>query len=326
MKPITNVSLSLPDVKFGSFSDRVIELCNHAFVPMYFHVIKKYWNNSMFARVRSPTFYSDMDSGVFEVCLPTLMDVEENMGYYRIVIQVIPELSNENKREYANSLKKPFKRPMGRIDSEFIVLVAPTRTLKAKRERQFVRGYRQKAGFMVGTFLSKVPEIVVKNILIVIAKFLRTRLKKFIEAFRLNDWWEGATCWIDKKYPLYYKKSIVNVIERISLSMTSAVKCIFHMVRWIDQKIRDLLAEIGKQSMIQLAIKKIDELKPLLWLISQDQKGFGSRTDLNRLLEPLLVVSQAGKQFSKHSSKHRPLSSRHHRWVDSRLPRRPPSG
>lgn len=244
---------------FGLFSDRVIELLNHSFSPMYRRVFKGYWDNSMFARMRKAYFHSDIQNGYYECYIPTFESVEVNMKYYRIAVQVVPELSKEIMKQEAAKLHHPRITPVGVVDSQLLCIIAPTRTSEAKKSRQFIRGYKTKAGFLVGAFLSKLPESCVKRVLTVITQFIKKRLVAFLSSFHLEERLQHK----HRINTLYYS-NVTSIVERISLSLANAVRCLSHCFHWLKTKIRHIYAEVGRQNLINEAMHRINVLTPLL--------------------------------------------------------------
>ena len=244
---------------FGLFSNRVIELANHAFSPMYRRVFKKYWDNSMFARMRRNYVHSDQRNGYYEIYIPTFESMESNMKYYRIAIQVVPELDSDVIRRETHKIRRKRITPVGTVDSELTCIVAQRRSDKAREKEEYFRGKHRYIGNMTGYFIHYLPESIIKRILMVVTGFLENRLKALLSSFHLTPQLQRQ----HNPDTLYYS-TITSIIEAISLSLANAVRCISHSFHWLKGKIKHILREVGRQNQMRKAFNKITELKTLL--------------------------------------------------------------
>lgn len=279
------------DNTFGLFSDRVIELCNHSFSDMYRRIFKGYWDNAIFARMRKPYFKSDFSEGYYEIYIPTFEDPEGlNMRYYRIAIQVLPELDNDIMRREELKLRKTKvcdgNGPAGSVDSELLVLIAPHRSAKGIEENQFLRSHRtypQVKGYLTAAIIQKIPETVVKRLLKIIANFIWRRMRAFVKSWRL-----GSLIGEYSENVLYYIVS--NILEaKNQMSFANALRCLYHTLNWILKKIEHIWAELGRQAQIKVVIGKIEELKPLLHEIRSSPQYMKNNGD-PPFLEPLIQM------------------------------------
>ncbi len=109
----------------GGYAERILERFQGLFVPMFRRVHEPLWNNSVYAYVRRPYYYVDWDQGLAEYYVPTVLDGENRMHYYRVVVSVYPYLDRGTVKVEAGRLEVPFTSPAGVIDSESVFLVAP---------------------------------------------------------------------------------------------------------------------------------------------------------------------------------------------------------
>lgn len=246
---------------FGLFNESILEQCNHTFSLMYHHVFKGYWHTSMDARMPRNYCTTQWQNGTYEVYIPTRSNMENNIQYYRITVKVLPELDWETVKEQLPDSMRQTIRPNGIVDSELIVFIAPKRSEKARKERQFLRGFRhiKKRGYLTAIVINPIPEICMKRMLTLIANFLKTRIKKLLEKLNFQPWqydYKG------KEY-LYYSK-LVDIIESFSYSIATTLRSLSHSLNWILMKLKHTLRQIGRQSMAKMAINKFFELKTLL--------------------------------------------------------------
>jgi len=279
---------------FGLFSDRVIELCNHVFSPMYRRVFKKYWDNSVFARMRRPYFESDIQDGYYEIYIPTFEDIEGwNMRYYRIVVRTVPELDKETLREESLKLRRTRvangRGAAGRIDSELIIIVAPKRSDEARKQKQFLRAYRtypRVKGFLTAPVINPDPETCAERIVRIISNFLKRRIKALLRSFRLERLYDQYY----REERLYYS-NIVFILEKISLSIANAVKCLSHSLNWLSNKLRHIRKEIVRQRRIWDVLREIKKLKPLLEELRKSPRYLRNEQE-PRIIKGLMEVLQ----------------------------------
>lgn len=249
---------------FGEFSDRTMELLNHVFSPMYRRVFKRYWDNNIYARMRRPYFKSDIINGYYEVFIPTFEDPEgDNMRYYRIAVKVLPELDRETLMDESARMRSSRvcggRGAAGRVDSELIVLIAPRRSGKARREKQFLRARRTHPsvkGFLTAPIINPSSEVCVERLLKIVTNFLKRRLKNFLRSIRLEHLYDEYY----REERLYYS-TIVYIVEKISWSLANAVRCLSHSLNWLHRKLVHLKAEIKRQAHIWASLKAIKKIK-----------------------------------------------------------------
>lgn len=234
---------------FGLFSERVLELLNHSFSGMYHGIFKEHWHNSFVANMNRNYVSTDWKNGVYEVFIPTFSHAELNMNYYRVVVKVIPEADRMVVREEAENIHAPICKPLGVIDSETMFIVAPRRTLTARKQRQFVYGLRKSVGHMVCPIICNVPEICVKRILVLVSNFIRKRLRKMLESFNLEN---HAVYYREER--LYY---ITNILASVSWNLSNALQCLSKTLSWVIGKLKMVYGEIGRQNVVKECIWEV---------------------------------------------------------------------
>lgn len=281
------------------FRDRIMGLCNTAFSPMYRKVFKGYWHTSMISRVKKNQVNTNWSSGEYEAYLPTQENMDRNMNHYRIMVKVLPEVDRDIIKAHLKDLMRPRVQPCGAIDSELIVFVAQKRTDKGIRERQFLRAFNHSPpihlnfrtpGYRTAIIISKVPEIIVKRLLMIVANFLKVRLQKLLKALKLEPWMIDYI----KEERLYY----MNKIEHFSPSITTMIKSMSHAFNWVFTKLREVTREIGRQNMVHSVIEPISRLRETLTAIKNQASPFKLGPEpplITKLMEVLYVESKGLK-------------------------------
>ena len=242
---------------FGTFCDRILELCNHTFSAMYAKVFEQYWNNSFFARMRCNYCTTNWQEGIYEVYIPTRENMEWNMQYYHIIVKVLPEMDVEAVKAELGRLEKGQITLVGIKDSELIAFIAPHRSQKERLLNTKFRGFRHapKRGYLTATIITPWPEQAFKRLLTLVSKFLGHRVTKLREKLKLFFY-----SYI-RNNELYYK---YNIIENYSLSVTNTLKCLSHSLDWVTGRLKEVFREIGRQNIVKTqikpAVKRIKEI------------------------------------------------------------------
>lgn len=300
---------------FGLFSSRVLELANETFSSMYRRIFEQLWHNSMDARMTQNYCVTKRSEGIYEIHIPTFARIDGgNLGFFRIVIKVLPEIDKQSAREEALECCKRHVDPSGVVDSELICLVAPKKSARAWRQNEgLIRGFKhaRKPGYLTGVFIGP-PEICMFRIGKVIANFLKTRIKALLEKLNFEPWqydYKGQE-------HLYYT-GICNVIESFSYLIAVSLRCLSHSLNWILMKVRGLKQEIGRQNMLKMAIHKVSELKTILQNVKIGEPQILAD------LETVLVKATSSKcyqSFVKKESKFEPSTqNRGQKQVETRL-------
>ena len=249
------------DKPFGLYGDRVIEILQHVFAPMYKKVWEPNWNNSIFGEMKRPYyFYSFMD-GVYEVYVPIGPDGEAFMHYWRIVVKVFEEIDHATIRKEQRMMEIPWITPVGVIDSETIIYVAqrPTEELKSQIRKNgrkaYLRGFRhiRKRGYFTAIFINEAPEIVMNRLLRFLKNFLEKRINGLLDKLKLPSWMFKEDL---KKGNI---ESLLNnrLIESYSITIRTILKNMIETLYWFRDKIKWLYTEIGKQSVLKRQIEEV---------------------------------------------------------------------
>ena len=171
---------------FGSFTDQILQYANETFSVLHRKFLKQTWGDNNFsAKLRNNQCATDWQNGRYEVYIPTRDRADWNLSYYRIAIQVLPEVSNRTKRQEAYKLMKRQIEPVGDVESELLILVAPRQASWG-----LVRGFKHQTtrGYFTGIFVNRSPEIIWKRILDHIANFMVKRIEGFMLKLGFESW------------------------------------------------------------------------------------------------------------------------------------------
>lgn len=239
---------------FGEFTDKILQYANETFSVLHHKFLKDLWgDNRITAKLHHNQVQTDWPNGTYEVYIPTRDNAEYNLSYYRIAIQVLPEISNETKRLEAYKLQEQKLKPLGIVESELLILIAP----KVKRWIPGgVRGFKHlnKPGYFTAIFVNKSPEIIWKRILDHILNFLNKRIEGFMRSL-------GFETWLWKWHSLKgHEDALLYILERFSFviqqSFLTLQKLYYHLIK----KLKDVLCEIGNQNIAKQAVKPLKEL------------------------------------------------------------------
>ena len=310
MKPTKRLvkinSTPLKSAPFGKFSDKIVGYGATTFSGMYYKIFKKYWNNSIFARVRRNYYHSNFQDGFLEVYVPTFANQEENMSYHRIVLKVVPGLDQEifenQIQEVRHSRKVSDRRtrnrggPAGKIDSESIFIIAPRLSPKGlglwredrerrskgeepKRKWVLRARYLTTPGIIprirVCPVIARAPEVIMIRLLKVITGFYEDRLKAVLRSLhlgnKLSEWQGSITA------TLLYITSLVE--KKGLLTLANAMRCLVHTLNWLRLKRRQIIEHLAQQSHIMNLIHKIKPYQPVLEKIKLNHNPFQLEPD-----------------------------------------------
>ncbi|MHA1632505.1 MAG: hypothetical protein ACTSXC_06860 [Candidatus Freyarchaeota archaeon] len=119
-------SLNSP-IPFGTYVDTFFELISDIFSRAYAKVYSRYWNGGLEQRMVRDYTSTDWNNCIYETYVPISAVEDQNMSFFRIVIKVAPVISQKEAKELSVDLMRPLEKPVGVVDSELIVLVAPRR-------------------------------------------------------------------------------------------------------------------------------------------------------------------------------------------------------
>lgn len=258
------------DGSLGFYSDRVIEVLQHTFAPMYERVWRDLWNNSVFATMRRPYIYYSWEDGVYEVYIPIALDGEGFMHYWRVMVRVFEEIDRETIAKNQAGLETPWIKPVGVIDSESIFYISNGISSRLKDEirkhgrKALIKGFRhkRKAGYFTFIIVNSTPEIAVKRLKDQILNFLKTRIKNLLKKLKLQPWI------IERCIDRMEKGTLLNInilLESFSMTVRNIAVNMANTFMWIKGKLKELKKEIGRQNILKTKIipiiKQLKEYK-----------------------------------------------------------------
>jgi hypothetical protein len=231
----------------GLFAERFMELCQDWFAPLYKRVSEPLWNNGIYANVRRAYYTCNFDVGVAEYHVPTVLNGENFMQYYRIAISIVPELDEDTYWSEALRLVKVISPPMGWNDSGTIFIVAPKVTRKHafkvwKEKHKGMLKIKRVAGWLVIPIVSPSPEVALKKLLTHVKHFWQTRVKGFLRKLNVEPWQYDY----DVKNLLYYlPKVIEDYNNQIIYCLRSMVA---HLLYFMDRlkEVLNAIARLGE--------------------------------------------------------------------------------
>lgn len=248
--------MSIYDLKlktFGSYTDQILQYANETFSVLHHKFLKEIWgDNKTTAKLHHNQCFTDWQKGVYEVFIPTRDNVEHNLSYYRIAIKVLPEISQEAKLTEAQSLSNLIKQPLGIVESELLILIAPR-----QNKWGLVRGFKHlnKPGYFTAVFVNKSPEIVWKRVMAHILNFISKRLDGLMNALGFETWvWK----WILSKRNTYC--SNIRIVEHYSYVIRQSFETLVLLYQHFKDKLRLVLGEIGAENVALAVLRPLKAL------------------------------------------------------------------
>lgn len=254
-------------VPFSIWRTRVLEILQTVFSPMYRHVWQNNWNNSIFGNMRKPYIYCDFEQGIYEVYMPTVIDAENRLHYWRIIVKAYDEIDRETVEINQNNLRTPYTRPVGIIDSETICHIAKTTTPELKHKlrclwkaggrrawfKGLLRGFKhdKRKGYFTPIIVHESPDIAIKRLLSLLGNFLRKRIVALLKKLKLQTWM------FEEYLTKRHNNSLLMLIEKYSSVIRNIVKSFIESFDWLSMKLKDLYAEIGRQNVQKQKIKPL---------------------------------------------------------------------
>ena len=268
-------------VPYGMWQTRVLEILQTVFSPMYKNVWEQNWNTSMFANMRRPYIYCDFEDGVYEVYIPTVIDADNKLHYWRIIVKAYDEIDQETVDRNQKSLQTPFVRPMGIIDSETICHLASSTTPELQHKlkclwtaggrrawfKGLLRGFKhdRRKGYFTPIVVHESPDIAVKRLLSLIYNFLKKRIVALLKKLKLQTWM------FEEYLTKRQTSSLLMLVEKYSVTMHTIVKSFLDSFDWLKVKLKDLYAEIGRQTVQKSKIKPlINEIRQVVAVFRQN--------------------------------------------------------
>lgn len=239
-------------INFGEYTDKILQYANETFAVMHHKFLKNIWgNNNIINKLHHNQTFTDWQNGRYETYIPSRDNPEYNLSYNRIVIQVQTENSNDTKHETAYKLMKHLKKPLGNVESELILIIAP------RQDRWgLVKGFkhRNKPGYFTAVYTNKSPEIVWKRILDLLLNFTNKRLDGFMKSLGFEKWvWKWAQ---NKGYDyLYY-----TILENFSYSLRQSVLTLTRLYKHFKDCMKGVLKDIGVANVAKQVIKPLKTL------------------------------------------------------------------
>ena len=249
--------MSIYDLKlktFGSYTDQILQYANETFSVLHHKFLKEIWgDNKTTAKLHHNQCFTDWQKGVYEIFIPTRDNVEHNLSYYRIAIKVLPEISQELKLTEAQALSNLIKQPLGIVESELLILIAPR-----QNKWGLVRGFKHlnKPGYFTAVFVNKSPEIVWKRVMSHILNFIAKRLDGLMAALGFETWvWK----WILSKRNTYC--SNIRILENYSYVIRQSFETLVLLYQHFKDKLRLVLGEIGAENVALAVLRPLKALR-----------------------------------------------------------------
>lgn len=240
---------------FGAFTDQILQYANETFTVLHARFLKKIWGNSVTNKLHCNQVAYNWKEGRYEIYIPTRDNAEYNLSYYRIAIQVLPEISNETKRLEAYKLQEQKLKPLGNVESELLILIAP----KVKRwVPGGVRGFKHlnKPGYFTAIFVNKSPEIIWKRVMDHLLNFISKRLDGLMNALGFETWvWK----WILSKRNNY--GSNIRILEHFSFVIRQSFETLVLLYQHFRDKLRLVLGEIGAENVALQVLRPLKALR-----------------------------------------------------------------
>jgi adenosyl cobinamide kinase/adenosyl cobinamide phosphate guanylyltransferase len=231
-------------LNMGDYTDKILGYANETFSVLHHHFLKEIWgDNKTTAKLHSNQCHTDWQNGRYEVYIPTRDSVNYNLEYYRVAIQVLPEASNETKREEANKLRQNKHAPLGIIESELLILIAPKVNHWVPGG---VRGFKHLGPhkpYFTAVFVNKSPEIIWKRVLDHIHNFISKRMDGLMCSLGFETWvWK----WLLRKNDDC--SNILSILKHFSYSIRQSAETFVKLIQWFRDKMKLVLEEIGVQN------------------------------------------------------------------------------
>jgi hypothetical protein len=271
------------------YGERVLELCQDAFVPVYERVGRRYWNNGIYADVKHPYYMANHDLGLGEYYVPTVLNGENIIQTHRIVVSVQPELDTESFEREVQRLAKPLRTPLGKIDSETLFIIAPK---ISEKQRSRLRRLGKKAyirnrrfGYRFATpIITESPEIAVKKLMERLTHFWQKRVKAFLERVKLQAWM------YDYKVKNLLSNTIL-VLEEYDSNIKHSLRSMVAHLLFFEERLREAFRGIGRLNGLKMRVFAVSErISSMLSLLDEHDK----RKVLAKL-EECLALSCVGR-------------------------------
>jgi len=190
--------------------------------------------------------------------VPTALNGENIMQFYRIVVSILPEVDEGIYEGEARRLLTPFTSPAGIIDSATVFIVAPKVTrehaLKVKRlKRKAMLKIKRVGRAFVIPIVSECAEVAFRKIVKHIVNFWHKRVQAFLNALKIQPWQYGykvenvlsITINYFNRVIEKYNPQIIHVLRSMVAHFTYFRSCLAEALRSIG-KINEVKAKLSR--------------------------------------------------------------------------------
>ena len=271
-----------------NFADEILQHANNTFSVIYHRFLKEIWSdNKTTKKLHSNQVYTDWQNGRYECYIPTRDSVDNNLEFSRIAIQILPMVSNEEKHREAYHLAEPIKTPLGKIESELLLLIAPR-----QHHWGLVKGFkhRNKPGYFTCVFVNKSPDIIWKRVLDQVTNFFKKRLNGLMTSLNIAD-----CTW---KWTIGKRNDFISniVVEKYSYVLRQSYLTFKSLIEHLLDKMKAVLGEIGVQNVALQALHVLKGLNvsQLGRVFSEIRRGLNVEVDFERDALRVLEVARHG--------------------------------
>lgn len=227
-------------IPFATFTEKILQYANDTFSVLHHKFLKQIWgDNRITAKLHHNQCTTNWQKGVYEIYIPTRDSIHNNLEYYRIAIKIQPYNSNQTKKQEAKEMMRLMQQPLGVVESELIILVAP------RQDRWgLVRGFKHlnARGHFTAVITNRSPEICWKRIIDHIHNFLTKRADGLMRSLGFETWlWK----WMLHKNQI---RSIITILKHFSFSIQQSAETFFKLISHLRDKMKVILEEIGVQN------------------------------------------------------------------------------
>jgi hypothetical protein len=279
-----NLNKAIP---FGEFTDKILQSANETFSTLHARFLKKIWgDNNQTRKLHHNQVFTDWQNGRYEAYIPTRDNTEFNLSHMRIAIQVQPLNSNDSKHQEAYDLSVPIKEPLGCIESELLILIAPHQDRWG-----LVKGFkhRNKPGYFTAVFTNKSPEIVWKRVLDHIMNFIGKRMEGFMRSLNIE-----TASW---KWTIGKRNDFISniVLEKYSFVLRQTWLTFKSLYEHFLDCMHAILREIGENNVALHALREFDglSLAQLGRVFSKIREGLNVDVEMDKDALKVLQIARS---------------------------------
>jgi len=275
---------------FKPYQERLFELVQDYFVPMYNKIDRKLWNNQIYASVKRPYYTTLFEYGIAEYYIPTTNNVDGGVQYYRVAFAVVPKLDEGKYENACEFVKRPLSTPPGKVDSTTIFVVGREVTEEHKRKvreqgKKAMLKIKQKGDCFCIPIVAPSPEVAFRKIMKHISHFWDGRVKAFLEKLGVQPWIYGGRI---KNLLALLRNNTIKVIERVSETIKHSLESmVAHLVYFMDglSMTQKLIAKLN------MAIQRVHETAKQVAERVSLLNPFDRERVLAKLQECLIIAS-----------------------------------